>query len=338
MHSGDLKYYRLSMGWLLLIRKLNLDPSAVAREAGLPEGLFSRAQGKVTGDQYFRLWNALEKKYKGGSLPAVVVKSTFHNALNVTVSSTLCSKNMIHAVERLNDYKSLITPISYCTHKSDDAFSITLSNSISKSPIPESLVITELLMLIELIRNATQETIRPQSVTTTFRVADAKLISGMMGTDIKQDRQNIITFSKQDAEKPFATANEHLWNHYEPLMKDKLRSIEQSTRYSSRVKSALYELLPSGRASLTAVSDHLNISPRTLQRRLKDEGYSFSSLLHTSRSEQTMHYLKNTDMALYEVAFLLGFKDQNSFFRAFHQWTGTTPEAARSSLRGTLTT
>lgn len=326
------------MGWLLLLRRLNLDPTVVARLARLPDGLFSRAQGKVTGDQYFKLWSAMEKTFKDPSLPIIVAKSTFESSLNVTVSSTLCSENMIYAVSRLNDYKSLITPLSYQTHKTQDSYSILLKSDIRKSQTPQSLIIAELLMLLELIRNATQQTIVPLAVNTTFPVTEKKLFRDAFGIEVAEGANNSIVFSRKDAERSFATANEHLWNHYEPLMKDKLRSIDQSTRYSSRVKSTLYELLPAGRANLSAVSDHMKISPRTLQRRLKDEGYSFSNLLHTARSEQTMHYLKNTDMALYEVAFLLGFKDQNSFFRAFHQWTGTTPEAARSSLRGTITT
>ena len=326
------------MGWLLLLRRLNLNPTAIARLARLPDGLFSRAQGKVTGDQYFKLWTAMENSVKEPTLPIIVAKSTFGNSLNVTVSSTLCSENMIYAVSRLNDYKSLITPLSYQTHKTPSSYSIVLKSDIRKSQTPQSLIVTELLMLVELIRNGTQQSIVPLAVNTTFPINEKKLFRDAFGIDVSEGANNSIVFSRQDAERPFATANEHLWNHYEPLMKEKLRSIDKSTRYSSKVKTALYELLPAGRANLSEVSVHMNISPRTLQRRLRDEGYSFSSLLHTARSEQTMHYLKNTDMALYEVAFLLGFKDQNSFFRAFHQWTGTTPEAARSSLRGTITT
>lgn len=334
MHSGDLKYYRLSMGWLLLIRNLNLDPKMLAQEAGLPNGLISRAQGKVTANQYFKLWNALEKLHKDNSLPIIVAKSTFKTALNVTVCTTLCSENMISAVARLNDYKSLISPVSYQTDLNNDTYSIALNSAVGSQKVPESLVITELIILVELIRHGTQKQIRPISVTTNFPVTDVNRLSDILGVQIDRGAENIIRFTKADAEQDFATANKLLWNHYEPLIKDKLQSIDKSTRYSSRVKSALYELLPSGRATLTAVADFLSIAPRTMQRRLKEEGYSFSDLLHTSRSELTMHYLKNTDMALYEVAFLLGFKDQNSFFRAFNQWTGTTPDAARSSLRG----
>ena len=45
------------------------------------------------------------------------------------------------------------------------------------------------------------------------------------------------------------------------------------------------------------------------------------------------HYLKTSTMSGSEISFLLGFEDPNSFFRAFHTWTGRTPELVRTSAR-----
>ena len=46
-----------------------------------------------------------------------------------------------------------------------------------------------------------------------------------------------------------------------------------------------------------------------------------------------MHYLKTSTMSGAEISFLLGYEDPNSFFRAFHAWTGNTPETVRATLR-----
>ena len=60
---------------------------------------------------------------------------------------------------------------------------------------------------------------------------------------------------------------------------------------------------------------------------------NFQSVLNNTREELARHYLKNSAMTGAEISFLLGFEDPNSFFRAFHNWTGETPEQARIALQ-----
>jgi len=67
------------------------------------------------------------------------------------------------------------------------------------------------------------------------------------------------------------------------------------------------------------------MSTRTLQRRLTEEGISFQRLLEDARRELARHYLLHSSRELNETAYLLGCEDANSFFRAFHQWEGTSP-------------
>jgi AraC-like DNA-binding protein len=82
-----------------------------------------------------------------------------------------------------------------------------------------------------------------------------------------------------------------------------------------------------------AVSSRLAVSTRTLQRRLNAENTSFQLLLNRTREQLARHYLKGSTMSGAEISFLLGFEDPNSFFRAFHSWTGETPEQARTLMR-----
>jgi AraC-like DNA-binding protein len=71
---------------------------------------------------------------------------------------------------------------------------------------------------------------------------------------------------------------------------------------------------------------------RTLQRRLTDAGVTFQQLVEETRRELVRHYLKQRTVELNEVAFLLGFEDANSFFRAFQAWEGTSPGEWREKL------
>jgi len=54
--------------------------------------------------------------------------------------------------------------------------------------------------------------------------------------------------------------------------------------------------------------------------------------VNRTREELARHYLRRKSLSCTEISYLLGYEDPNSFFRAFHGWTGQTPEGARLEL------
>jgi AraC-like DNA-binding protein len=81
--------------------------------------------------------------------------------------------------------------------------------------------------------------------------------------------------------------------------------------------------------SLDTIARKLMLSKRTLQRRIEAEGETYQQILDTTRTELATHYLENTALSVAEIAFLLGFSEPNSFYRAFRVWTGSTPDIVR---------
>jgi AraC-like DNA-binding protein len=90
------------------------------------------------------------------------------------------------------------------------------------------------------------------------------------------------------------------------------------------------KLLAGERPTLGDVARELRLSTRTLQRRLTAEHANFQQLMEDARRELAQHYLLHSSLELNETAYLLGYEDANSFFRAFHQWEGTSPGAWRA--------
>ncbi len=77
----------------------------------------------------------------------------------------------------------------------------------------------------------------------------------------------------------------------------------------------------------------LGVSPRTLRRRLQNEGTSFQTLLDDVRFSLAKGHLYRGEIAVAELAFVLGFSDTSAFYRAFKRWTGTTPQRSAQSQR-----
>lgn len=59
------------------------------------------------------------------------------------------------------------------------------------------------------------------------------------------------------------------------------------------------------------------MSERSVERKLTDEGMTFQGLLSETRHELALEHLADPSLAIIEVAYMLGYEDQNSFFRAF---------------------
>jgi AraC-like DNA-binding protein len=101
-----------------------------------------------------------------------------------------------------------------------------------------------------------------------------------------------------------------------------------------KLRRAIGERLRGGDSSLESVSRDLGMSARSLQRHLRELGYSFQTLADEVRAATARLYLEQPDIAIAEVAYLLGFSDQSTFNRAYKRWTGLSPARSRLMLRG----
>lgn len=104
--------------------------------------------------------------------------------------------------------------------------------------------------------------------------------------------------------------------------------------FSAHVRRHLSQELNGGAPTANALAQTLHMSVRTLHRTLQQEGTTFRALLRQVRHEQATRLLTNPQISIAEVAFLLGFAELSSFYRAFTQWTGVTPATYRTAALG----
>jgi len=136
---------------------------------------------------------------------------------------------------------------------------------------------------------------------------------------------NALIFSKSDMDLPFVTYNADLLATVAPQLEAELSEQLAQKTFSEQAKGILKQLLAGQRPAIQDLARELHLSTRTLQRRLTDQGITFQRLLDEARRELAHHYLLHSARELNETAYLLGYEDANSFFRAFHHWEGTSP-------------
>lgn len=123
---------------------------------------------------------------------------------------------------------------------------------------------------------------------------------------------------------PLPTASARTVRHLDRLLDELTAELPRRPELAEQVRAALAAELRSG-PTLEGVAARLGTAPRSLQRRLSEEGTSFNELLDELRRELSLRYLAEPDLALVEVAFSLGFAEQSAFHRAFRRWTRSTP-------------
>jgi AraC-like DNA-binding protein len=139
---------------------------------------------------------------------------------------------------------------------------------------------------------------------------------------------NALLFARADVISPLPTAHPLLAKVHERLASERLQRLDH-LQISSRARAAIIRRLPEGEPRRTEVAAVLEMSERTLQRRLETEGTSFQRLLDDTRRELAQQYLGQTDVSLADATYLLGFGDQGSFIRACKRWFGTSPRRYR---------
>lgn len=103
---------------------------------------------------------------------------------------------------------------------------------------------------------------------------------------------------------------------------------------AQRVRAAVADTLCDGVPSKAEVARRLDVSERTLHRRLADEGPTFQAVVDDVRLDIARSLLADGDRPIGEVAFFTGFAGQSAFTRAFKRWTGITPLAYRQQSTG----
>jgi AraC-like DNA-binding protein len=141
--------------------------------------------------------------------------------------------------------------------------------------------------------------------------------------------QNALEIPRDVARQALASGNAELAHANERVIRDYLAQIGGGP-IARQVRARIIRDLSSGEVRAETVAAELNMSPRTLQRRLRDEGASYTTVLDDTRRELAQRLIEDQTMTLSEIGYLLGFSEVSSFSRSFRRWTDLSPTEYRA--------
>ncbi|WP_324831460.1 AraC family transcriptional regulator [Pseudomonas saxonica] len=124
------------------------------------------------------------------------------------------------------------------------------------------------------------------------------------------------------------------WAHLLQLCERELEQMTRTRSLRERITQLLGPLLNGGHEpGLEEVAARLKLPTWTLRRKLAEEGTQFRAILNDTRRDLAMTYIRDTELAFGEIAFLLGFASPEAFQRAFKRWNRETPGEFRRRQR-----
>ena len=139
-----------------------------------------------------------------------------------------------------------------------------------------------------------------------------------------------FVFSEEELVNPVTQRAENLREHFKQAPLNWFTRQEFTPVYTRRVMDYLAEYREH-EASMQDIADSVNVSERTLRRKLTEEGTSFQEIKDKLRKNMAIYYLSQPDIPISTITNKLGFSEPAAFTRAFKQWTGQTPTLYREN-------
>jgi AraC-like DNA-binding protein len=140
-----------------------------------------------------------------------------------------------------------------------------------------------------------------------------------------------IVLKRDDLDLPVAASDPTLAGYLDQLADNAVKALGEDDSTTGRLRQVLWSRLSDGAPTLATAAAAMAVSPRTLQRRLRDEGVTFASALSKLRHDLAVRLLEDKTLAMYEVGFLLGYAEPTAFHRAFRRWRGMSPRRFRET-------
>lgn len=186
------------------------------------------------------------------------------------------------------------------------------------------------------VRRATRGRARPVAISFVHNpIAPRAAYERYLGLwPVFESETNALWYDEADLDLPNEAADIRLYNVVRRHLQDLVTEHAAPRTLVRIVEDQIRAHLCGDAPGMETVAARLSLEPRTLQRRLADEGTSYSDLVEAVRRSEAMRLLESTDTAIKQIAYLLGYSDPSAFIKSFRRWSEVTPGVYRKARAG----
>jgi AraC-like DNA-binding protein len=326
-------------GWVLpylmvLVASQGHDPAAMSQLPGLA-GL-DDPDVRVPERSAQEAWRMAAAMTRDPALGVHLAESLPRGALDLVEYAFRSSTSLRVGLERLARYGRVLSDRVAARTEDNGADLLLLVQDTGSSPLHPARAEFALAVALRLARDGTGCEVRPLQVCFAHPApADSADHARFFRVPVVfGSGANTMILSRADADRPLRGADPALSGIVRRRLEKALaeRAVDVKGPMSVRVRRILMDDL--GQTALTpaAVARALEVSTRTLSRRLAAEGTSFRHILDQARCELAMALLHDGSLSVGDIAFFLQYSEPAAFHRSFRRWTGQTPRAFRQGL------
>lgn len=332
MQSGSKSPYTVHAGAIAAIyhtlKLKGLDATTIFSQFKIPLAVLVEPQLRVEVVQVKSLWQAITALTGDDALSLEVHEAFQGTGINLSVLASAC-ENLLEAAQVMEKFSALASTaicVSIVTQKNFKGVIKAVSEEADMGPEAMDYLMSR---VVSMVAQVTHPSIRPIEIKLQRKKPKQflKFDQHFNCPLLYSQNENAICYNMKDALQPFVTRNIELRHHMESYI-EKYFNTQLNTDNSSQLIKQIVQHLPTllqeKNATIASVAEHLNMSQRTVQRKLKDSNVSFQSLLNSSRLERAFHYLKQNEHNIDAISDLLGFASHTSFLRFFKEQTGFT--------------
>lgn len=307
---------------------------AVFRQAGLDFERLSQPHARYSYTSIQRLWSAAVEATADACFGLRVASFWHPTTFHALGYSWLASNNLAEGFDRVVRYSSVLNTAAkgmLQINKSPETYCFAIAKGGVFPPPQPAAMDAGMATILIMCRAAYGDSFRPQRVT--MRHASpgcTEQFAELFKAPVEFSQERYAMYIDPNvANEPLSTANPELVRVNDRVVTDYLAKLNRSD-IVMRVHSKLIERMPSGQIDEANIAATINLSQRTLQRKLKTQGVSFSVVLDTARRDLGLQYVRSSQYSLNEIAYLLGFAEPGNFSRAFRRWYGKSPSEYRA--------
>jgi len=315
-------------------KDFGLNPEELFREAGIDPALRLDLKARVTDQQMDALFCIEKQKAHDSAFVFKLAEHLHPSYLGAIGYAWLSSSTLRNAFQRLVNYSKLIADeLTIQIEDHDGELHVVFQSAATGSHDPALRERVRLTGAVRLCRMNCGNTFNPLRVI--FQQAapsNQDSFEAYFRSALQFDSEStVLVIDAALADAPLSGSNAQLVHMHDQMIIDYLARLDKLD-IVGRTKALIFELLPSGHVSIEEAAGRLNMSARSLSRKLKQAGVSFKELLAETRKELGKRYIQDSNLTLTEISFLLGFAEMSSFSRAFRTWTGQSPSDHRKTI------